>query len=380
MGPRGGEWDWHWARAEWGSVAATKAAEALAEANATSKQNFLSLEARLMTLEEEVDARDACYKRKLEKLENQIDGYSRLQDERLRQLEQHSNGRQSNIMRQQLEQLLSNHQGLLEKHQELLESHKILGDKIQTLEDKFSDAQPQAAAAPATVTFGAAPHGPLTSQIQAPQLPSTSTSADGSMTFYGTSRADANPAPPQPPQHAPPDANPAPPQHAPPRQAEQPPPPMVASGLISDTWMPEHRHFRPLARPWQAPPRPRRCQHVQSQWFTNYFDPNSKKSKAYFVSRRDVGYDIWANKLQKACASVQTCFEFPYDNTLFTTMMDRPDLLFQWHNAHCGGFYFLHWLCQLQFMHGALPAPVSNGFGGLQPRSGALQGQSTEGA
>jgi hypothetical protein len=203
--------------------------------------------------------------------------------------------------------------------------------RVQSLERKFSDAQPQAVAAPATVTFGAAPRGPFTSKIQAPPLPD-----------YGASRADAGAAP-APPQHAPPDAGaaPAPPQHAPPDAGAH----LwmrVESDLIIDNWMPEHPHFMMPARPWESPPGQRgRCQHKQPQWFTRYFDPNTSESRAYFVGRRDVGDDIWVNRLQRACASVQTCFELPYHGTsLFTMMMDRPDLLFQWHNTNSGGFYF----------------------------------------
>ena len=80
--------------------------------------------------------------------------------------------------------------------------------------------------------------------------------------------------------------------------------------------MPDHRHFMPPAKPWEAPPPQRgRCQHKQPQWFTKYFDPNTSESTTYFVGRRDVGDDIWVNRLQRACASAQTCFELPYDNT-----------------------------------------------------------------
>ena len=117
----------------------------------------------------------------------------------------------------------------------------------------------------------------------------------------------------------------------------------IESNLIRDIWMPDHCHFMPPAKPWDAPPPQRgRCQHKQPQWFTKCFDPNTSESTTYFVGRRDVGDVIWVNRLQRACASTQTCFELPYDNThcvLFTAMMDRPDLFLQWHNPASGGFY-----------------------------------------
>ena len=68
MAPRGvdSNWsgfaDWHWARLEWTAAAATKAAEALAEANALGRHNFGAVETSLMALEEKVDAHDAFYK------------------------------------------------------------------------------------------------------------------------------------------------------------------------------------------------------------------------------------------------------------------------------------------------------------------------------
>ena len=109
-GPGIAEYDWHyWAREEWRKEAANKAAEALAEANALGRHNFGALEKRLMALEEKVDAHDAFYKRKFEKQESDHQELMALADERLRQLEQH--GSSSNMVRQQLEQFLRDHQG-----------------------------------------------------------------------------------------------------------------------------------------------------------------------------------------------------------------------------------------------------------------------------
>ena len=98
-----------------------KAAEALAQANDVGRHNFGALETRLMALQEKVDAHDAFYKRKLEKQESYHQDVMALADdrlnlclsadERLRQLEQH--GSSSNMVRQQLEQFLRDHQGLL---------------------------------------------------------------------------------------------------------------------------------------------------------------------------------------------------------------------------------------------------------------------------
>jgi hypothetical protein len=105
-------------------------------------------------------------------------------------------------------------------------------------------------------------------------------------------------------------------------------------------WMPEHPHH---CRAQAPPPLPmvQGCQHKQPQWFTRYFDPNTAESKAYYVGRKDVGDDMWSNRLQSTVASAQTCFELPYDNALFYTMMDRPDLFFQWHNPKSGGAFYL---------------------------------------
>ena len=79
---------------------------------------------------------------------------------------------------------------------------------------------------------------------------------------------------------------------------------------------------------------------MQPQWFTKYFDPNTSESKTFYVVRRDVTDSVWENRLYNACASVRTCFELPWNNPLFDTMMDRPDLFFQWHNPPSGAFYF----------------------------------------
>ena len=130
--------------------------------------------------------------------------------------------------------------------------------------------------------------------------------------------------------------------------------------MIYDAWMPEHPRFNPnIERPWELPPpQPGRCQHKQPQWFTRYFDPNTAESKNYYLGSRDVTGDNYFNRLSNTVASVQTCFELPHNNALFDAMMDRPDLLFQWHNP-----ISQHWLYQLQCTHGALPAPVSCGSG-----------------
>ena len=109
--------------------------------------------------------------------------------------------------------------------------------------------------------------------------------------------------------------------------------------MIYDTWMPEHPQ-----RILQAPPPPPAqpgCQHNGVQWFTQYFDPDSSGSQCYYVGSRDAvgpGHQ-WNNELQKKIASMQTVFELPWNNSLYATMMGRPDMYFCWHNPNSGAFY-----------------------------------------
>ena len=108
--------------------------------------------------------------------------------------------------------------------------------------------------------------------------------------------------------------------------------------MIYDLWMPEHPHCRPQPPP--PPPPQQGCQHKQAQWFTRYFDPNTRGSQSWYVGRRDVVEgNQWNNALQNKIASIQTVFELPWDNSLYATMMDRPDMYFAWHNPNSGAFY-----------------------------------------
>ena len=45
------------------------------------------------------------------------------------------------------------------------------------------------------------------------------------------------------------------------------------------------------------------------------------------------------NKLWDKVTSLQTVFELPQDNTLYNAMLNKPDLLLEWHNPPSGGFY-----------------------------------------
>ena len=247
-------------------------------------------------------------------------------DERLTQLEQ--------INLQDREESMAllerDHADLQQKFEDMHEAHNEMWERFETLEVKFSDeflswqihlqGTSQAAAAPATVL----------AKITAPA----------------------------PPQQAPPAVNlapppgfgaaPAPPQHAPPAVNLGPPPgcgaycadaPVVPGGMIYDSWMPEHPQ-----RILQAPPPPpaqQGCQHNGVQWFTQYFDPDSSGSQCYYVGSRDAvgpGHQ-WNNELQKKIASMQTVFELPWNNSLYATMMGRPDMYFCWHNPNSGAFY-----------------------------------------
>ena len=188
-----------------------------------------------------------------------------------------------------------------------------------------------------------------------PSWQSTSTSAKSTST---SSTVLAKISAPAPPQQAPPAVNlapppgfgaaPAPPQDAPLAVNLGPPPgcgaycadaPVVPGGMIYDRWMPEHPQ-----RVLQAPPPPQAqqgCQHNGVQWFTNYFDPDSNGSQCFYVGSRDAvgpGHQ-WNNELQNKIASMQTVFELPWNNSLYATMMGRPDMYFCWHNPNSGAFY-----------------------------------------
>ena len=160
------------------------------------------------------------------------------------------------------------------------------------------------------------------------------------------------------PQQAPPAVNlapppgfgaaPAPPQDAPPAVNLGPPPgcgaycadaPVVPGGMIYDIWMPEHPQRS--HQPPPPPPAQQGCQHNGVQWFTRYFDPDTRGSQSFYVGSRDTvgpGHQ-WNNSLQNKIASIQTVFELPWDNSLYATMMDRPDMYFAWHNPNSGAFY-----------------------------------------
>ena len=215
------------------------------------------------------------------------------------------------------------------KYEDVLEMHGEMIERVQSLEAKFPD--------------------------EFPSWQSTSTSAKSTST---SSTVLAKISAPAPPQQAPPAVNlapppgfgaaPAPPQDAPLAVNLGPPPccgaycpdaPVVPGGMIYDRWMPEHPQ-----RMLQAPPPPpaqQGCQHNGVQWFTHYFDPDSNCSQSFYVGSRDaVGPgNQWSNELQNKIASMQTVLELPWTNSLYATMMDRPDMYFCWHNPHSSAFY-----------------------------------------
>jgi hypothetical protein len=331
MAPRGGNWDgdWHWARDEWTQVAQTKADEALAQANATGKHNFSKLEERLEALAEKVDAQGWRLKD--------------AEDERV-------------LLLRQLETQERELASMEKLHQDLLEAHDDMVQRDQYLEVRADDQRPpyQPVQEPPTVpmTFTGAPRGPFVSALsQAPQLPAASAGAG---------------AAPTPSQQAPPQQAPAPPQWlpAPAVPGEQAPPQQaVAGGLIIDSWMPEHRHFR--RGTWQSPPVREPCQHAKYGWFINCFNKYSPESLSYFVSARDVQKDHWTNKLQKAVHISTGHLRNPVPSDVWYHVVHDDDgstrSVFAMAQSGIWRILSLHWLCQLQFGHRPLSTPKSCG-------------------
>ena len=238
MAPRGhggyadGE-RWHWARDEWTRVAQAKADEALVPANAAGKHNHDQFEEKFRKFAERVDAQEADAKRFAEA---EVDYKRRLKDAEDQQVLLLT---QLETLRQEVLEAQDAEAGMEKLRQEVLEAQDELRDRVYDLEARAVQEGPLTI----PMTFAGARTVPFVSALS---------TAPG---------AGAGPAP-APPQQAPPPPAPAPPlpapavpaQHAQPAQDEN-----LADGLILDSWMPEHRHFRQREPPWQSPPGPRRC-------------------------------------------------------------------------------------------------------------------------